>query len=91
MTIKRQRRMLSLLLALLLAFPAMPVPTGYSYGNITTQAAAKKVKIVNVTTGTLTIQEGESFQLKTNRSGLKWKSSDKKVAIRSISWGQNAF
>lgn len=83
MTMKKQRKMLSLLLALLLAFPAMPVPAGYSYGNITTQAAAKKVKIVNVTTGTLTIKKGELFQLKTNRSGLKWKSSDKKVVTVS--------
>lgn len=82
---RKQRKLLSMLLVLLVAFSSVPVPA--SYRNITNQvtaeAAVKKAKIVNVTTGTLTIQKGESFQLKTNRSGLEWKSSDKKIVTVS--------
>lgn len=56
---RKQRKLLSILLVLLVAFSSVPVPA--SYRNITNQvtaeAAVKKAKIVNVTTGTLTIQK----------------------------------
>lgn len=78
---KRQKRLLSILLALFIAFPSVPFQA--FYWQVTAEAAAKKVEIVNVTTKTITIQKGESFQLKANLSGLTWKSSNKKIVTVS--------
>lgn len=78
---KKRNAILSLLLAAMLAFPAAPLTSAPAdYTEITqAQAAAKKVQITNAQTGTLTIQKGETFQLKASRSDAKWKSSNKKV------------
>lgn len=82
---KKQRRLLSMLLVLLIAFPTMPIPAFYgnTINEATAEAAVKKAKITNVATGTLTIEKGESFKLQANRSDLKWKSSDKKIVTVS--------
>lgn len=79
-TMKKQKTLLSILLALLLAFQVVPVPNSYENitNQVTAEAASKKVKITNVPTGTLTVKKGESFQLKANIASLKWKSSNKK-------------
>ena len=80
-TMKKQKTLLSILLALLLAFQVVPVPNSYENitNQVTAEAASKKVKITNVPTGTLTVKKGESFQLKANIASLKWKSSNKKT------------
>lgn len=83
---KKRSRILSLLLASLLAFPAAPltsVPMDMSPAAV--EAAVKEVKITNAQTGTLTIQKGEAFQLKANRSDVTWKSSNKKIVTVSAS------
>ena len=78
---KKQKTLLSILLALLLAFQVVPVPNSYENitNQVTAEAASKKVKITNVPTGTLTVKKGESFKLKANIASLKWKSSNKKT------------
>lgn len=77
---KKRGRILSLLLAALLAFPAAPLTAGsVDRAPAAVEAAAKEVQITNVSTGTLTIQKGETFQLKANRSDAKWTSSNKKI------------
>lgn len=81
---KQHRKILSLLLAVLLAFQAAPY-TGNEPVAVVAEAAAKKAEITNVQTKTLTIEKGEVFQLKANRTDAKWKSSNKKVATVSKS------
>lgn len=80
---KRRNKVLSLLLAVLLAFPAAPAAAAFSDGGALTavEAAAKKAEITNVTTDALTIEKGETFQLKANRSDVKWKSSSEAVTV----------
>lgn len=80
---KKRNRMLSLLLAALLAFQAVPASAALADGGALTavEAAAKKAEITNVTTDTLTIEKGETFQLKANRSDVTWKSSSKAVTV----------
>lgn len=82
---KKRNRMLSLLLAALLAFPAAPLTAIPAEGTaaIAVEAAAKKAEITNVATGTLTLEKGETFQLKTNRTDVKWKSSNPKTVTVS--------
>lgn len=82
---KKRTRLLSLLLAAMLAVPAA-APAAVPFDSaavISAEAAAKKAKITNVTTGTLTIEKGETFQLKANRSDVTWKSSNKKAVTVS--------
>lgn len=78
---KKSNRMLSLLLAALLAFQAAPYTTAPAdaMAPAAVEAAVKNAKITNVKTDALTIEKGESFQLKANRSDVTWKSSNKKV------------
>lgn len=76
---KKRNRMLSLLLAALLAFPAAPLTTTALDAPQAVEAAAKKAQITNVTTESLTLEKGEAFQLKANRSDAAWKSSNPKV------------
>lgn len=81
---KKRNRMLSLLLAAMLAFPAAPLTTGLDNNvPVAVEAAAKKAVITNVKTGQLTIESGETFQLKANRLDGKWKSSNKKAVTVS--------
>ncbi len=80
---KKRNRMISLLLAALLAFPAAPLTTAALDTPQAIEAAAKKAEITNVKTGTLTLEKGETFQLKANRSDGKWKTSDKKIVTVS--------
>lgn len=82
---KKRNRMLSLLLAALLAFPAAPLTTASvdSTAAVAVEAAVQKAKITNVSTGTLTLEKGETFQLKANRSDVKWKSSNPKAVTVS--------
>uniref|UniRef100_N2AK88 BIG2 domain-containing protein n=1 Tax=Eubacterium plexicaudatum ASF492 TaxID=1235802 RepID=N2AK88_9FIRM len=82
---KKRNRMLSLLLAALLAFPAAPFATAYvnDTAPIAVEAASRKAKITNVTTGTLTLEKGETFLLKANSSDVTWKSSNPKVVTVS--------
>ena len=82
---KKRNRMLSLLLAALLAFPAAPLTTASvdSTAVVAVEAAVQKAKITNVSTGTLTLEKGEAFQLKANRSDVKWKSSNPKAVTVS--------
>lgn len=82
---KKRNRVLSLLLAALLAFPAAPFTTVPADSTVpaVAEAAAKKAEITNVTTGTLTIEKGETFQLKANRSDVTWKTSNQKVVTVS--------
>lgn len=82
---KQRNKMISLLLAALLAFPAAPLATvpADSQALAVAEAAVKKAEITNVKTGTLTIEKGETFQLKANRSDVKWKSSNKKAVTVS--------
>lgn len=80
---KKRNRMISLLLAALLAFPAAPLTAAALDTPQSVEAAAKQAEITNVKTGTLTLEKGESFQLKANRSDGKWKTSDKKVVTVS--------
>ncbi len=82
---KKRNRMISLLLAALLAFPAAPFTTAAMDAPQAVEAAEKKAEITNVNTGTLTLEKGETFQLKANRSDVKWKTSDKKVVTVSKS------
>ncbi|MDE7313284.1 MAG: Ig-like domain-containing protein [Eubacterium sp.] len=85
---KKRGRMISLLLAALLAFPAAPlssVPPDLALAPAAVEAAAKEVKVTNAETGTVTIQKGETFQLKANRSDVTWKSSNQKVVTVSAS------
>ena len=83
---KKRNKMLSLLLAAMLAFQTVPY-AGLNTGNepvaVVAQAAAKKAEITNVNTKTLTIEKGEVFQLKANRTDVKWKSSNKNVVTVS--------
>ncbi len=79
---KRRNKILSLLLAVLLAFPA--APAGAAAGGTTAvEAAAKKIAITNVTATTLTIEKGETYQLKANRADAVWKSSSAAVTVSS--------
>ncbi len=82
---KKRNRMLSLLLAALLAFQAAPLTTASvdSTAAVAVEAAVQKAKITNVSTGTLTLEKGETFQLKANRSDVKWKSSNPKAVTVS--------
>lgn len=80
---KKRNRMISLLLAALLAFPAAPLTTAALDTTQAVEAAEQKAEITNVETGTLTLEKGEVFQLKANRSDVKWKTSDKKVVTVS--------
>ena len=82
---KKRNRMISLLLAALLAFPAAPFTTAAMDTPQAVEAAEKKAEITNGNTGTLTLEKGETFQLKANRSDVKWKTSDKKVVTVSKS------
>lgn len=83
---KKRGRIVSLLLAALLAFPAAPLSAmPLDAAPKTVEAAAKSVKVTNVQTGTVTIQKGETFQLKANRSDVTWKSSNKKIVTVSAS------
>ncbi len=79
---KKQKVVQALLLAALLVFQAVPLPVN-SYGmnqvTVEAEAAAKKAEITNVETDTLTIEKGEAFRLKANRSDVVWKSSNKKI------------
>lgn len=80
---KKRNRMLSLLLAALLAFQTAPYAAAPADSEAVVEAAVKKAEITNVKTDTLTIEKGEVFQLKANRSDVKWKSSNKKAVTVS--------
>ena len=82
---KKRNRMLSLLLAALLAFPAAPLTAipADSTAAIAVDAAAQKAEITHVATTTLTLEKGEIFQLKANRSDVTWKSSNPKAVTVS--------
>ncbi len=79
---KKRNKIISLLLAAALAIPAVPYADAGGR-NLAVVQAAKKVKITNVATKTLTIQKGETFTLKADRSDVAWKSSDPKVVTVS--------
>lgn len=72
---RKSKILLSLLLAAALSFPTSPAVTD---NTAVVEAAAKKVAITNAADGTLTIEKGESYKLKANRSDVKWKSSNTK-------------
>ncbi len=78
---KKQKAMLSLLLAAMLAIPATPFtsPAAYGMEPAVVEAAVKKVKITSPSSAALTIEKGETFQLKASRSNVTWKSSDQKI------------
>lgn len=84
---KRRNKLISLLLAAMLTFPAAPYTTApaNNMASVVAEAATKKAEITNVKTGTLTIEKGETFQLKSNRSNVKWKSSNQKIVTVSKS------
>ncbi len=72
---RKSKLLLSLFLAAALSFPTSPAVTN---NTAVVEAAAKKVAITNAADGTLTIEKGESYKLKANRSDVKWKSSNPK-------------
>lgn len=78
---KKRNRMLPLLLAAMLAFQSAPCTDALFQNEaaVSAQAAVKGLKITNVKTETLTIEKGETFQLKANRKDVKWSSSNKKI------------
>lgn len=82
---KKRNRMLSLLLAALLVFPAAPFHAVPADGTVavTAEAAVQKAEITNVATKTLTLEKGETFQLKASRSDVTWKSSNPKAVTVS--------
>lgn len=84
---KNRNKLISLLLAAALTFSAAPAadvfPGAAAPAAESVEAAEKKVEITNAAYGTLTIGAGETFQLKTNRQGVKWKTSNAKVVTVS--------